>query len=174
MRVEVTISWTVQSRACSQWFFFSSRRRHTRSLCDWSSDVCSSDLAITKSKITSLIFYQEPSHISIFGVCCPISLNDWLLGYCKTCAYPNHIIRIELYFYWWIQCIVNTWCPCLTELSCNILVWHTDVWYLIQSNELSLPFYTNPQLTKCKIYHLYKKTDTLLCMWVHLAIDPYF
>src|SRR5215204_2937556 len=28
-------------------FFFSSRRRHTRSLCDWSSDVCSSDLAAT-------------------------------------------------------------------------------------------------------------------------------
>src|SRR5260221_5071401 len=27
-------------------FFFSSRRRHTRSLCDWSSDVCSSDLCI--------------------------------------------------------------------------------------------------------------------------------
>src|SRR5438034_11463877 len=26
------------------YFFFSSRRRHTRSLCDWSSDVCSSDL----------------------------------------------------------------------------------------------------------------------------------
>src|SRR5947207_9561531 len=28
-------------------FFFSSRRRHTRSLCDWSSDVCSSDLKQT-------------------------------------------------------------------------------------------------------------------------------
>src|SRR5437588_3594606 len=27
-------------------FFFSSRRRHTRSLCDWSSDVCSSDLEL--------------------------------------------------------------------------------------------------------------------------------
>src|SRR4051812_49498006 len=26
-------------------FFFSSRRRHTRLTCDWSSDVCSSDLA---------------------------------------------------------------------------------------------------------------------------------
>src|SRR6266481_7409875 len=26
------------------WFFFSSRRRHTRWNCDWSSDVCSSDL----------------------------------------------------------------------------------------------------------------------------------
>src|SRR6266571_5902424 len=25
------------------WFFFSSRRRHTRLTCDWSSDVCSSD-----------------------------------------------------------------------------------------------------------------------------------
>src|SRR5256886_16823836 len=28
-------------------FFFSSRRRHTRFDCDWSSDVCSSDLAQT-------------------------------------------------------------------------------------------------------------------------------
>src|SRR5256886_9718524 len=27
-------------------FFFSSRRRHTRFDCDWSSDVCSSDLAV--------------------------------------------------------------------------------------------------------------------------------
>src|SRR2546430_11313903 len=29
----------------SCFFFFSSRRRHTRFDCDWSSDVCSSDLA---------------------------------------------------------------------------------------------------------------------------------
>src|SRR5260221_1541549 len=29
-------------------FFFTSRRRHTRSRCDWSSDVCSSDLVIPK------------------------------------------------------------------------------------------------------------------------------
>src|SRR6266481_8556649 len=28
----------------SYFFFFSSRRRHTRWNCDWSSDVCSSDL----------------------------------------------------------------------------------------------------------------------------------
>src|SRR5690242_21854253 len=27
-------------------FFFSSRRRHTRLTCDWSSDVCSSDLVM--------------------------------------------------------------------------------------------------------------------------------
>src|SRR5438270_10235366 len=30
-------------------FFFSSRRRHTRFDCDWSSDVCSSDLVPTET-----------------------------------------------------------------------------------------------------------------------------
>src|SRR2546430_6720922 len=34
---------TVTNR-CIVFFFFSSRRRHTRFDCDWSSDVCSSDL----------------------------------------------------------------------------------------------------------------------------------
>src|SRR5437588_4932907 len=33
--------------SASLFFFFSSRRRHTRSLCVWSSDVCSSDLRAT-------------------------------------------------------------------------------------------------------------------------------
>src|SRR5204863_1748117 len=32
-------------------FFFSSRRRHTRSLRDWSSDVCSSDLLFQKTHV---------------------------------------------------------------------------------------------------------------------------
>src|SRR5260370_25252430 len=32
-------------------FFFSSRRRHTRFKCDWSSDVCSSDLPPTVSPL---------------------------------------------------------------------------------------------------------------------------
>src|SRR5260370_6712298 len=31
-------------KCMSLFFFFSSRRRHTRFKCDWSSDVCSSDL----------------------------------------------------------------------------------------------------------------------------------
>src|SRR2546430_14593156 len=34
----------LQERSCQLLFFFSSRRRHTRFDCDWSSDVCSSDL----------------------------------------------------------------------------------------------------------------------------------
>src|SRR5260221_639166 len=39
----------VYTNAKCLFFFFSSRRRHTISLCDWSSDVCSSDL-ITRVK----------------------------------------------------------------------------------------------------------------------------
>src|SRR5260370_21837876 len=43
-------------------FFFSSRRRHTRFKCDWSSDVCSSDLEnydlVCPHKI--VIFLRQP------------------------------------------------------------------------------------------------------------------
>src|SRR5690349_23514484 len=35
---------------CVIFFFFSSRRRHTRSLRDWSSDVCSSDLKLLSGR----------------------------------------------------------------------------------------------------------------------------
>src|SRR3989475_5828039 len=34
-------------------FFFSSRRRHTRFDCDWSSDVCSSDLVAAATAVTA-------------------------------------------------------------------------------------------------------------------------
>src|SRR6266496_4907853 len=36
--------YTLANNRLELFFFFSSRRRHTRSLRDWSSDVCSSDL----------------------------------------------------------------------------------------------------------------------------------
>src|SRR5438477_1943042 len=35
-------------------FFFSSRRRHTRLTCDWSSDVCSSDLPVRTERVVLL------------------------------------------------------------------------------------------------------------------------
>src|SRR6266853_1847021 len=38
------IDFFYYNRRCYIFFFFSSRRRHTRFDCDWSSDVCSSDL----------------------------------------------------------------------------------------------------------------------------------
>src|SRR2546430_11649558 len=37
------------------YFFFSSRRRHTRFDCDWSSDVCSSDLRISATVPSDVI-----------------------------------------------------------------------------------------------------------------------
>src|SRR2546430_5170706 len=39
-------------------FFFSSRRRHTRFDCDWSSDVCSSDLVVRYTACSAL--YATP------------------------------------------------------------------------------------------------------------------
>src|SRR5207249_5339853 len=41
-------------------FFFSSRRRHTRSKRDWSSDVCSSDLGIYVSGGASTVSNTTP------------------------------------------------------------------------------------------------------------------
>src|SRR5260221_1534153 len=43
-------------------FSISSRRRHTRSLCDWSSDVCSSDL-VTSAAMKSLLHYDWPGNV---------------------------------------------------------------------------------------------------------------
>src|SRR2546430_8269345 len=40
-------------------FFFSSRRRHTRFDCDWSSDVCSSDLSKRKALLRHI--YDHPA-----------------------------------------------------------------------------------------------------------------
>ena len=69
-------------------FFFSSRRRHTRSLCDWSSDVCSSDLLMLAINaimgIYLLILALDPARYGImvplagiaavlFGVVCAIA-----------------------------------------------------------------------------------------------------
>src|SRR5437868_10200339 len=42
-------SCSAQTSICHN-FFFSSRRRHTRSKRDWSSDVCSSDLVATRTQ----------------------------------------------------------------------------------------------------------------------------
>src|ERR1035441_2060381 len=48
---------------CCFLFFFSSRRRHTRCLSDWSSDVCSSDLHQDDklTHIRPLFFFVFPS-----------------------------------------------------------------------------------------------------------------
>src|SRR2546430_4037126 len=45
--------------ACIFFFFFSSRRRHTRFDCDWSSDVCSSDLRTRSSRARIRFCYSR-------------------------------------------------------------------------------------------------------------------
>src|SRR5262245_62310992 len=45
-------------------FFFSSRRRHTRCLSDWSSDVCSSDLSAHAAarQLVAAQIWNSPEH----------------------------------------------------------------------------------------------------------------
>src|SRR2546430_7492290 len=43
----------------SSFFFFSSRRRHTRFDCDWSSDVCSSDLSSDVRAVTVQLYRSK-------------------------------------------------------------------------------------------------------------------
>src|SRR5258706_8482407 len=56
-------------------FFFSSRRRHTRLVSDWSSDVCSSDLAPLD---TSGYFFMT-SAISESGFITPVLVSLWTI-----------------------------------------------------------------------------------------------
>src|SRR5205814_25843 len=59
-------AWPVRSaRSC---FFYSSRRRHTRCLSDWSSDVCSSDLAFTVAGVAAVAGWIAPGF-------------DWRIGF---------------------------------------------------------------------------------------------
>src|SRR3984885_16280053 len=52
-------------------FFFSSRRRHTRCGRDWSSDVCSSDLPGT-------IHQCQGQEATAVGVCAALRADDWI------------------------------------------------------------------------------------------------
>src|SRR5260221_7184829 len=51
-------------------FFFSSRGRHTRSLCDWSSEVCSSDLRSLAARAASSS-----------GISVPVPATEALAGF---------------------------------------------------------------------------------------------
>src|SRR5688572_8456983 len=49
-------------------FFFSSRRRHTRFDCDWSSDVCSSDLAAKPVMEGKAVLFKKFAGIDCFDI----------------------------------------------------------------------------------------------------------
>src|SRR6266480_6906407 len=62
-------------------FFFSSRRRHTRLTCDWSSDVCSSDLGDIKARSLDVVSQQNARGAFTFtGGSTGSDFGDFLLG----------------------------------------------------------------------------------------------
>src|SRR2546430_13319218 len=65
-----------RDRPIVYFFFFSSRRRHTRFDCDWSSDVCSSDL--------------ESEHTGSVTPASPATRKAWQRHPPKSCALRGH------------------------------------------------------------------------------------
>src|SRR2546430_4761683 len=57
-------------------FFFSSRRRHTRFDCDWSSDVCSSDLVACDATPSLLFMNNHDGTFREEGLLRGVALND--------------------------------------------------------------------------------------------------
>src|SRR6185369_8385896 len=68
-------------------FFFSSRRRHTRFKCDWSSDVCSSDLLFVAARVnlhgTSPWHHEKHARITRAMFVAPYSLDEVKFAYCN-------------------------------------------------------------------------------------------
>src|SRR5207249_9120078 len=67
-------------------FFFSSRRRHTRSKRDWSSDVCSSDLAADT--------LEDLGHVMVVGEVVECALRCGLHGDRRRELHPSHPSKI--------------------------------------------------------------------------------
>src|SRR5947199_8021337 len=73
-------------------FFFSSRRRHTRCLSDWSSDVCSSDLPLGSSRQCT-----EETHASApFGVNTPLLPSAGVSLFGALPRGSQRLLRIDL------------------------------------------------------------------------------
>src|SRR2546429_2525933 len=67
-------SWRWEGYVTKEFFFFSSRRRHTRCSRDWSSDVCSSDLVVPQreenvfpQRVHETVLLGRYPHLSLFG-----------------------------------------------------------------------------------------------------------
>src|SRR5260370_15497116 len=70
-------------------FLFSSRRRHTRFKCDWSSDVCSSDLL---SGRPAVVYTDEETKVTIISIYCE-KPSEWNAG--KRAALASGLKKIR-------------------------------------------------------------------------------
>src|SRR5580698_2786421 len=71
-----------------KFFFFSSRRRHTRLTCDWSSDVCSSDL--TRPHAGKAVGLQFELHRQGIRLC----LGGALLGRAHLAGDAEQVLHV--------------------------------------------------------------------------------
>src|SRR2546430_3588718 len=91
-------------------FFFSSRRRHTRFDCDWSSDVCSSDLFsryISATPLRARLIDSVPPDVNTisFGSRAPISAASWLraVSTAASASHPKGWFRLAGWPYFWVK-----------------------------------------------------------------------
>src|SRR2546430_7422516 len=84
-------------KGCIVVFFFSSRRRHTRFDCDWSSDVCSSDL-----ERPPFIDLRLPRPLALIAAFLVMGGLVWVVGRtissnvtAVAAAAPNYEVRSE-------------------------------------------------------------------------------
>src|SRR5256885_10610595 len=74
-------------------FFFSSRRRHTRLQGDWSSDVCSSDLFTSLDKDGGF-FYERWGDAPVHSIAAALMLKKNEIHFFNNIAY-YHVPRSE-------------------------------------------------------------------------------
>src|SRR2546430_9641136 len=75
---------------CILFFFFSSRRRHTRFDCDWSSDVCSSDLVVYQPIWSTTWAEAQTPVVTVAGGTIPVGGRTVENGF----HFSNALIRI--------------------------------------------------------------------------------
>src|SRR5699024_12132183 len=81
------------TKMCS--FFFSSRRRHTRSKRDWSSDVCSSDLITSMVSFSSIFAVIFATILSLFYQDLGLTIATVLVLILVVVRHKDNIKRIR-------------------------------------------------------------------------------
>src|SRR3989442_12248657 len=78
-----------------RFFFFSSRRRHTRCGRDWSSDVCSSDLRVGRMAREER-FHEAPLEVERIRICDRAAENDQMHPHCTPRSATTQIDEVRM------------------------------------------------------------------------------